>query len=161
MITLRRVSGTAEPALLATVRVLMGEYAAMPHTVLRWTSAAADIAALPYPFQPPHGALFVAMAHEEPIGCGALAGFDAPTIAEIKRVYVRPAARGRGAGDTLMRALLHEATTLGYSRVRLDTAPELYAARALYAQLGFTTIPQYRDGMLPDDPCYEVTLGER
>jgi putative acetyltransferase len=158
MITLHRVSESAEPEMLTMARVLMAEYAAMPHTALRWPRATADIAALPYPFQPPHGVLLVATDGAVPVGCGALASFDALAIAEIKRVYVRPAARGRRIGDTIMHALLAEAATLGYSRVRLDTAPELFAAQALYLRLGFTQIPQYRAGMLPGDPCFEFRL---
>lgn len=158
MMQLHRVSGTGETALLAAARVLMGEYAAMPHTAVRWTTAATDIAALPHPFLPPGGVLLVATDGDEPVGCGALTVFDAPQIAEIKRVYVRPSARGRGAGDAIMRALLGEASRLGYARVRLDTAPELLAAQALYQRLGFEPIPQYRHGMLPHDPCFERDL---
>ncbi|MCC7053206.1 MAG: GNAT family N-acetyltransferase [Gemmatimonadaceae bacterium] len=146
--------------LLAVARALVAEYAALPHTVGRWSNAAADIAALPQPFVAPRGALLVALDDGGALGCGALRHFE-PGIVEIKRMYVRPAARGRGVGEALLRALLHRAAHLGYDRVRLDTAPELLAARALYGRLGFEPIPHYQPGLLPDTLCFERVLGAR
>jgi GNAT superfamily N-acetyltransferase len=91
-------------------------------------------------------------------GCGGLVALDTPAVAEIKRVYVRPRARGRGLGKTITLALLEWADSLGFERVRLDTAPELLVARALYAQLGFTSIPPYKEGLLADALCFERSV---
>lgn len=76
-------------------------------------------------------------------------------MAELKRIYVRPGARRRGVGEMITVALLEWATHLGFECVRLDTVPELRAARALYARLGFTPIPPYRDGLPADAICLE------
>src|SRR5438270_9949990 len=91
------------PALAHIARILVAEYAALPHTAGRWPSAAADIAALPKPYVLPTGVLLVALDAEHPgppseaaVGCGALLALDEPAVAEIKRVYVRPHARRRG-----------------------------------------------------------------
>lgn len=138
-------------------RAMMHEYAALPHTVGRWPTVSADLAALPAPFLPPRGALLVATDDGHAIGCGALLQLG-PGIVEMKRVYVRPTARGRGIGEALVKALLDHAVALGFTCVRLDTAPELHAAISLYRRLGFRPIPQYREGLLPDAVCMERAL---
>lgn len=153
------VSTNGPPAILAMAKALVSEYASMPHIAGRWATPEADIAALPAPYVRPAGILLVAHDDAEPIGCGALLAF-APGIGEIKRVYVRPQGRGRGVGETVTRALIDYARQLGFDRVRLDTAPELLAARALYERLGFVAIPHYRDGLLPGTLCFERTVLE-
>ena len=144
-------------------RVLFSEYSALPHTVGRWPTAAADIAALPTPYIRPAGVLLIAVSSEHAatpteataLGCGALGAQEPPRIAELKRLYIRPAARKRGIGEAIMRALIGWADTLGYTRVRLDTAPELQSASRMYDRLGFTPIGPYRAGLLPDALCFE------
>lgn len=143
---------SSEP--LAHVRTLVAEYAAMPHTAGRWLTVDEDLAQLPHPFVAPQGVLLLALDGDEPVGCGALRAFSAE-IGEIKRMYVRPTARGRGVGAQLLDALLAHAARIGYTRVRLDTAPTLHSALALYARAGFTAIPPYRDDLLPDALCFE------
>ncbi|HKO14828.1 MAG TPA: GNAT family N-acetyltransferase [Gemmatimonadaceae bacterium] len=151
------------PQLVSIARTLVAEYAALPHTVGRWPTAAADIAALPGPYVPPNGVLLVALeagqvgepTPEIALGCGALGALSTPRVAELKRIYVRPHARGRGLGKAITLALIEWADALGFDRVRLDTAPELMVARALYTQLGFIPIPPYREGLLADAVCME------
>lgn len=143
---------------LESARELMREYAALPHAISRWTTAADDINALPGPFAPPGGLLLVAEDDAGPHGCGAIRLMaDHPGAAEIKRVYVRERARGRGIGELLMRALMSHALQVSCNRVLLDTAPELAAARALYHRLGFRPIPLYSTSLAPDVICYEWT----
>ncbi len=149
------VDETSGRELVSVARQLMGEYAALPHIDGRWTTIDQDLAALPQPFVPPDGLLLLCLVDGEPAGCGALRPFIEPGIAEIKRVYVRPSARGNGVGELLMRALMAHAVEIGRPCVRLDTAPELMAARALYERLGFVSIPLYSDSMLPDTLCFE------
>jgi GNAT superfamily N-acetyltransferase len=62
-------------------------------------------------------------------------------ICELNRMYVTPAARGRGVGRALCEALLERARALGYREVRLDTLNERVEALPLYRTLGFTTDP--------------------
>lgn len=154
-----RVSALADAAVIEWARQLMREYAGLPHTRGRWPTADAEIAALPHPYLPPHGTLLLAVEGPDVLGCGALLALGLPGYAEIKRVYVRPAARGRGIGEVITRGLLDEAERLAFRTVRLDTAPELLAAQALYRRLGFVPIPHYREGLLPDALCFERAVG--
>lgn len=149
------VVGTEAPsARREAVRQLMTEYAALPHTAGRWLTMEADLLRLPQPFVPPTGRLLIATVDGHEVGCGALMMLE-PEVAEIKRMYVRPSARGRGIGATLLRALIAEAGAMGAVRLRLDTAPELSAALDLYRQFGFTPIAPYRAGLLADALCFE------
>lgn len=150
-----RIAEQSEPTLVELAQTLMREYAALPHTLGRWPTATAEIAALPTPYVSPRGAFFIATDGDDALGCGALLALDAPGYAEFKRVYVRPGARGRGVGEAITRALFAEAATLGFTTIRLDTVAELAAAQALYRRLGFHVIPHYKDGLLPDALCFE------
>ena len=66
-------------------------------------------------------------------------------VAEIKRMYVRPAARSRGAAAALLRALESEARALGYGSVRLDTGPKQVHALRLYRSAGYVDVAPYND----------------
>lgn len=154
---IRTVGVDAPTAHLAAVRALMTEYAALPHTTGRWLTMHEDIAGLPSPFIPPHGVLLLAIAGDDALGCGGLVTLEAG-VGEIKRMYVRPAARGRGVGAALLEALLTQGAAMQFGRVRLDTAPELLEAQALYRRFGFVPIPQYRAGLLADALCFERPL---
>ncbi len=82
------------------------------------------------------GAVFLlARDGGRPLGCGAIR----PTAdyAEVKRMYVRPEARGRRVGLAILRALEAEARALGVPFLRLETGPRQVAAVALYEREGF------------------------
>lgn len=157
MITIEIVAANAPAERVQTLRALMAEYAALPHTVGRWPTMASDVAMLPIPFVAPLGVMLVAMSGDDVLGCGGLIALE-EGVGEIKRMYVRPAARGRGIGAALLTGLLAHATEMGFARVRLDTAPELQAAQALYRSFGFSLIPSYREGLLPDALCFERSV---
>ncbi|MCI4343000.1 MAG: GNAT family N-acetyltransferase [Thermoplasmata archaeon] len=101
-----------------------------------------EIADLPGKYSPPRGALFVAFADQEPIGCAALRPWDEYT-AELKRLFVRTSARTRGVGRRLTARALEKAHQLGVRRVILDTLPGMTGAISLYRTMGFQAIPAY------------------
>ena len=76
------------------------------------------------------------------MGCGGVRILK-PGVAEIKRMYVVPEARGRGVARALLAALEDAARDLGYDRVRLDTGPRQLAAEHLYRSAGYEEIPDY------------------
>ena len=102
----------------------------------------AELADLPGDYAPPRGALFVADDQARLIGMIGLRPFD-DAICEMKRLYVRPEARGRGLAKQLIAAALDQARRLHYSEIRLDTLPMMGDAQSLYAALGFADIPAY------------------
>src|SRR5687768_10461324 len=86
---------------------------------------------------PGRGAFLVAFLEERAVGCGAVRLIESGT-AELKRMYVEPANRGRGIGRRLVQALEDEARALGATRVVLETGIRQAAALALYERCGFT-----------------------
>lgn len=74
----------------------------------------------------------------------ALRPFD-DTVAEMKRLYVLPSARGHGLARALILRLLDDDRALGYEEIRLDTLPMMGDAQAFYAALGFADIAPYYD----------------
>ncbi len=88
------------------------------------------------------GGFFIAYADGEPVGCGAVRRIE-PTVAEIKRMYVAPDARGRGVGGHILCELEAEAVRLGVRRIVLETGPRQPEAIALYRRSGFDEIPLF------------------
>lgn len=67
---------------------------------------------------------------------------------ELKRLYVRPAFRGRGIAGAMMQRILDDARAIGYTAMLLDTLPFLTSAIRMYRALGFYDIPPYNDSPL-------------
>ena len=83
----------------------------------------------------------------------------APEVCEMKRMYVRPAARGLGLGRALGTAILDEGRRLGYRAMRLDTIDTMTPAITLYESLGFRRIDAYRYNPMPGALFFEAPLG--
>src|SRR6476620_5308878 len=88
------------------------------------------------------GAFLVAYLNDKPIGCGAIR-LNEPGLAEIKRMYVDPAVRGRRVGRQIVDALEAQARQLGVKRIVLETGPRQPDAIAMYEHAGFHEIPLY------------------
>ena len=79
---------------------------------------------------------FVARLGGDAVGCGGVAFEDG--FAEVKRMYVRPAARGRGVAQSILRRIEREAAARGVKRLTLETGDAQDAAIRLYQRAGFT-----------------------
>jgi GNAT superfamily N-acetyltransferase len=99
-------------------------------------------------FAPPAGRLLLVIEHAAVLGCGGLRPI-APGVAEIKRMYLRPEARGRGLGRQLLEALLAASRQEGYQQVRLDTDGLMPAAVELYRIAGFVPCDPYPESEIP------------
>ena len=102
----------------------------------------AELDGLPGDYTPPRGALFVAVEGDRYLAMIALRPIEG-TVAEMKRLYVRPVARGRGLARRLIARLCEEARRLNYTELRLDTLPMMGEAQALYEACGFVDIEPY------------------
>jgi putative acetyltransferase len=101
---------------------------------------------------------FVLMVGSEPAGCGALRALE-PGVGELKRMYVRPAYRGRGLARLLLGALEAEACAAGIAELRLETGPRHVEALALYRSSGYENIPKYGEyARSPDSICMAKRL---
>lgn len=109
------------------------------------------------------GRFLVAYLGGNPVGCGGLRLVgEGPgnNIAEIKRMYVEPAARGRGIARALLAALEDVARRAGCTQVRLETGTLQPEALALYGSSGYLPIPPYGYyRCAPESRCFAKTLG--
>lgn len=93
-------------------------------------------------YEAPAGAFLLMREDGRAVACGGVRALGTG-VAEIKRMYVVPEARGRGLGRRMLAALEDEARALGYATLRLDTAEPLREARELYHASGYHDIPDY------------------
>lgn len=134
----RLAPGSAEAAaLLATYRAELSAVFGLDPTVA--------VSADPDELTPPRGDFLVVRDDDgTAIGCGGVK-LVAPDTAEIKRMWVSPAARGRGLGSALLAALEAAARDLGAARAVLDTHADLAPALRLYARGGWSEVEAYND----------------
>lgn len=111
----------------------------------------------PAEFAPPHGAFLVAYLDGRPVGCGGWRRYgDDGRVAELKRMYTAPAARGRGVARRVLAAVEESARSAGRRRMILECGDRQPEAIALYTSCGYQPIPHF--GFYRDAPGV-VSLG--
>ena len=143
--TIRRAESAQEFGL---ARDLFVEYGASLDVDLAFQGFAAEVAGLPGAYIAPRGILLLASVAGNAAGCIALrplilAHEHRDDLGEIKRLYVRPAARGHAVGAALVAAVVDEARRIGYRELRLDTLATMNTAQAVYRQFGFRPCAPY------------------
>ncbi|MCC6193715.1 MAG: GNAT family N-acetyltransferase [Burkholderiales bacterium] len=142
---------------IAAVRELFAEYAQGLQVDLCFQGFAEELATLPGKYARPRGRLF--LADEPPLaGCIALRPLDEEGVAEVKRLYVRPAARGSGLGLALVQAVVRDARAIGYRELRLDTLPNMGDALRLYERMGFVGRSPYYHNPVPGTVYMSLAL---
>lgn len=98
-------------------------------------------------FAPPSGAFLVAYEPAQPgveaVGCGGVRPGPAPGVAEVKRMYVVPHARGRRIAERVLEELARTAAGLGYARLVLETGTAQPEAMRLYERLGWHPVAPF------------------
>jgi ribosomal protein S18 acetylase RimI-like enzyme len=141
-----------------TARTLFLEYQEGLGLNLCFQNFSQELAELPGNYAPPAGRLLLAVESDEPVGCVALRKIG-DGVCEMKRLYVRPEARGKNLGRMLAETIINEAHSIGYRRMRLDTIPgKMDRAIAMYRSLGFKEIAPYYENPVEGATFMELTL---
>ena len=139
--SIARVGSDAD---LLAIRELFLEYAASLDVDLAYQDFSREVAELPGEYAAPRGCLFIATSGNRSVGCVAVRPADGDNC-EMKRLYIRPAARGSGLGELTAESAIAFARAAGYRAMRLDTGFLNSEALTLYAGLGFHERDAYAD----------------
>lgn len=134
-----------EPEHYERFKKLLREYAEHDLADPKQSSIWRDMAQLPGRYAPPHGLVLLAYRDGELAGCGALVASLTPSLAEIKRIYIRHHFRRQGLARVLTLALAEQAHLLAFQTAGICTWAHNTAALALYQDLGFMPIESFRE----------------
>ena len=118
-------------------RALLLEYTESLGVDLSFQNFDRELAAFPESYLPPTGALLLCFRDESLAGSVAMRGLD-DGVCEMKRLYVRPAFRGRGVGRELAVAVIEAGRGAGYRSMRLETMPSVSIVFLDSAKLALT-----------------------
>lgn len=138
-------------------RQLFQEYADEIETDLCFQGFQQELASLPTHYGAPRGVLLLVQSDDWFVGCAGLRPLE-PGVGEIKRLYLRKEARGKGWGRKLLDRLIEFARTKNYQTLRLDTLPFMHAAIGLYQSAGFKEITAYYSNPIEGVRYFQLDL---
>jgi GNAT superfamily N-acetyltransferase len=139
-------------------RGLVEEYVGALDVDLSFQHISEELEHLSVEYGPPRGAFVIAEDDGALLGCVGLRPLGPTGVAEMKRLYTTPEARGLGIGRQLVEAIIDVARARGYRRLVLDTLPFMTAAQSLYGSLGFRPTTAYRFNPVPGASFFECDL---
>ena len=142
---------------LEEVREIFIEYADFLKVDLCFQDFEKELQTLHQVYFPPSGCIILAKEDGHVLGCIALKPI-AEGICEMKRLYVRPEARGSSLGKKLVNELIEFAKKAGYKTMKLDTITSLKEAISLYRSKGFVETEPYVYNPLSEVLYFELTL---
>ncbi len=145
------------PDEIPVIKELFQEYADSLNFDLDFQDFREEVETLPGKYSAPEGSILVAKENGETVGCVAVRPLGSK-ICEMKRLYVKPAHRGKKVGRELAAAIIEEAKRLGYKAIRLDTLKAMKEASVLYRALGFQQIDAYCHNPIPGAMYFELRL---
>lgn len=152
------IKQVTSPEEYQTAAILFEEYAQGLGLDLEFQDFSNEIAHLETMYSKPEGLIGIAYGQNDSIlGCFGIRKWDG-TICELKRMYLRNTARGKGIGTQLLAHAIAMGTELGYSEMRLDTLPRMEAAIHLYEKMGFRAIAPYRYNPIAGARFYALPL---
>lgn len=128
----------------ATAHALLAEYFAFRASTFPSPAGYRTTFPEPESFVPPHGVFLVVERDGEAVGCGGVRTLG-DGVFEVKHLWLRPAAQGRGHGRELLAELERRAIALGATELVLDTNASLEAAGGLYRSSGYEDVEPYND----------------
>jgi len=136
MLTYRPITQKDNKAIAQVIRKSLEEYGVNKPGTVYTDPTTDDLYQL---FQTPKSSYWIVTDNDIVIGgCGVFPTKGLPTgYAELVKLYISSAYRGKGIGKTLMMHCMNKAKALGYSRLYLESLPELSEAIGLYTSVGF------------------------
>lgn len=133
---------------LKDVLDLYHEYVGSASVDLSFQGNDEEFEKLPEKYGSEESKIFLLKKDRVPVGCAAFRRVD-DTTCEMKRVYIRPSARGSNQGAKLVERVLQEAVISGYTKICLDVLPEFKTALKLYRSYGFVEHPPVTNNPVP------------
>ena len=138
---------------------LFREYASHIGIDLSFQNFEDEILEIKNHYSRPNGQLIIVYDNRNPTGCFGVRTLE-DSVCELKRMYLKKEARGKGVGKMMMTKALEIGRTLNFELMRLDTLPTMEKAIKLYKDMGFYEIEAYRFNPFKDAKYFEIRLKE-
>lgn len=147
----------SSPADFAAGARLISDYRREFYEVLCLQNIDLELQELALRYSPPNSQFFLLKESETVLACAILKRFSEEMV-ELKRMYIKSEARGKGYSNLLMNQVIQTARDLGFRRMVLDTVPIMSTAIQLYEKYGFQQREAYYESPLENVLFYELFL---